>query len=211
MSVALQSGLQALGVSSTAEQQAQWLSYLEQLHKWNNTYNLTAIRDPELMLSHHLLDSLAIAPDIQGKHILDVGTGAGLPGIPLAILWPDRRFTLVDSNGKKTRFIQHIKRLLGLDNVAVINGRVEQVPNDNTFDVITSRAFADLALMVDLTQHLLSGQGKIVAMKGPKADEELRGMHQMVHDLTHRVYTVPNIEGERHVLSFSLQPIEDAK
>lgn len=204
MKAELHNALSALNITATAHQCEQWLTYLEQLNKWNKTYNLTAIRNPEDMFSHHLLDSLAIAPEIIGNTVLDVGTGAGLPGVPLAILFPEKSFTLVDSNGKKTRFIQHVKRLMELDNVSVFNGRVEKLSTETMFDVITSRAFADLSLMVKLTRHVLADKGKMVAMKGPKAQHELEQLNEEVHDLSHRVYTVPNIEGERHLLTFSL-------
>lgn len=198
-------GLTQLQMKLSEQQVDLLMDYLALLVKWNKAYNLTAIREPEKMLTHHLLDSMAIAPHMQGDNILDVGTGAGLPGIPMAITYPDKQFTLLDSNGKKTRFVQQAKRELGLDNLTVARTRVEELEADGGFDLITSRAFADLVLMVKLTQHLLSPQGQYAAMKGPRAEEELAPIREQVRDLTIHTLNVPMLDGERHLLVFGLK------
>lgn len=168
--------------------------YLSLLDKWNTAYNLTAIRDVESMVSKHLLDSLAVSPWLRGTRIIDVGSGAGLPGIPLAIARPELHFTLLDSNGKKTRFLQEVKRQLHLNNVEVVQFRAENYHPSPGFDTVTSRAFSNLEQMIYWTQHLLAPQGIWLAMKGRYPAEELA-----VLDKTHQVerYTVEGIEGER--------------
>jgi 16S rRNA (guanine527-N7)-methyltransferase len=171
----LSCGLGQMGMTPSQPQQRKLLDYLALLMKWNRAYNLTAIRDPQEMVSRQLLDSLSILPLVQGKQILDVGTGAGLPGIPLAICMPDAYFTLLDSNGKKTRFVQQAKMELGLDNLEVHQARVERFEAAKEFDTITSRAFAALPKIVELTARLLSSNGILLAMKGtvPAAEVEL--------------------------------------
>lgn len=201
----LKKGLAELKLELKDQQIEQLLAYLALLIKWNKAYNLTAIREPEKMLTHHLLDSMAIAPYIKGDRILDVGTGAGLPGIPMAITYPEKQFTLLDSNGKKTRFCQQVKMELGLDNLHVAKTRVEELEAKAGFDLITSRAFADLSLMVKLTKHLLSPNGRMAAMKGPKAEEELAPIKDEVADLITHKLKVPMLEGERHLLVFGLK------
>lgn len=205
MKETLLKGLAELKLDLSDQQVEQLLAYLALLVKWNKAYNLTAIREPDKMLTHHLLDSMAIAPYIEGNHILDVGSGAGLPGIPMAITYPEKQFTLLDSNGKKTRFIQQVKMELGLDNLHVAKTRVEELESNSGFDLITSRAFADLSLMVKLTKHLLSPSGRMAAMKGPKAEQELVPIKDQVTDLIIHKLKVPMLEGERHLLVFGLK------
>lgn len=168
--------------------------YLLLLDKWNAAYNLTAIRDLESMITKHLLDSLAVLPWINGSHVLDVGTGAGLPGIPLAIAQPEKHFTLLDSNGKKVRFLQEVKRQLGITNLEIVQFRVENYHPTQGFDTVTSRAFSSLEQMIHWTQHLIAEQGIWLAMKGRYPDEEL-----VVLNKPYRVepYAVQGIEGER--------------
>jgi len=149
----LRSGVEAQSIILSDDQITLLLHYLKLLHKWNKAYNLTAIRDPEQMLSLHLLDSLSIIPFVSGENIIDVGTGPGFPGIPLAIFYPERKFTLMDSNGKKTRFLFQVKNELGLENVTEIQSRVEAYQPTQQFDAITSRAFTSLSDMVDKTSH----------------------------------------------------------
>jgi len=161
----LTEGLAQMGLKIPAEQKALLLYYLALVDKWNKVYNLTAVRNPEEMVSRQLLDSLSIAPFIKGPALLDVGCGAGLPGIPLAIVHPELQVTLIDSNGKKTRFVQQAIAELKLTNANVIQGRVEDLTQDGHFDTITSRAFADLHLMIQLTEHLLKSNGQWAAMK----------------------------------------------
>ncbi|HHV7783630.1 TPA: 16S rRNA (guanine(527)-N(7))-methyltransferase RsmG [Legionella pneumophila] len=170
------------------------LDFLLLLNKWNKTYNLTAIRDIETMVSKHLFDSLAILPWIKGNHIIDVGTGPGLPGIPLAIAKPDLQFVLLDSNGKKIRFLNEVKRQLNIKNIEPIQIRVENYHPNQGFDTVISRAFSSLEQMIKWTQHLVAQDGLWLAMKGRFPDTELVPIHQ-----TYRVerYAVPGIEGER--------------
>lgn len=198
-------GLNQLQLQLHERQIEQLLDYLSLLQKWNKAYNLTAIRDPEQMVVQHLLDSLAIAPYIIGNKILDVGTGAGLPGIPLAITFPDKHFTLLDSNGKKTRFVQQAKRELQLANVEVTQARVEELDAGEGFDLITSRAFADIALMLKLTKHLLAPGGRIAAMKGPRAEDELAPVREQISDLAIHSLDVPMLQGERHLVCFNIR------
>ncbi len=147
--------------------------FLELLIRWNKTYNLTAIRDVSQMIPLHLLDCLAIVPCMHGKRILDVGTGAGFPGIPLAICLPELEFTLVESNGKRIQFLQTVKHELQLNNINIWQGRIEQYQPDAGFDTITSRAFSNLAQFMDLTKHVCAKDGIWCAMKGQIPEEEL--------------------------------------
>jgi 16S rRNA (guanine527-N7)-methyltransferase len=170
------------------------LNYLLLLDKWNKTYNLTAIRDVNEMVAKHLLDSLAILPWIQGLRIIDVGTGAGLPGIPLAIARPDIKVTLLDSNGKKTRFLQEVQRNLGLKNLEIVQFRVEDYHPSLGFDTVLSRAFSSLQQMVDKTEHLLAPSGQWLAMKGHYIEAECLALKK---SFTVEQYTVQGILGAR--------------
>ena len=170
------------------------LHYLSLLHKWNQAYNLTAVRDKDAMVTRHILDSLAILPWVEGERLLDVGTGPGLPGIPIALARPSLHVVLLDSNGKKIRFLQEVKRSLSLDNVEIIQTRVEHYQVSARFDTITSRAFSSLDLMLAGTKHLISTDGVWLAMKGRRPDAELAAIHRPYHVES---YTVDGIEGER--------------
>lgn len=195
----LRSGLEHLGLTLSQQQQQLLLDYLALLTKWNRAYNLTAIRDPDEMVERQLLDSLAILTLVQGSQILDVGTGAGLPGIPLAICMPGASLTLLDSNGKKTRFVQQVKMELGLDNLQVHQARVEGFDPAQRFDTITTRAFAALPKIVELTTRLLARDGIVLAMKGavPVAEVELvRADGNQV-----QIVRLPlTLSGERHAI-----------
>ncbi len=188
---ALHTALKPLGFAHVAQPLSQ---YLYQLDKWNKTYNLTAVRDVFEMIPRHILDSLAISPWLHGGRLIDVGTGPGLPGIPLALTHPDKSFTLLDSNGKKTRFLRHVKREMGLDNVEVIESRVESYQPSQAFDTVISRAFSSLDQMTGLTRHLLAEKGYWLAMKGRRPDEELQHINYSseVHS-----YAVAGQTGER--------------
>ena len=166
-------GIKQLGVEVTPEVQQKLLSYLALLQKWNKVYNLTAIRQPEQMVSHHLLDSLAVLPHLWPGQWLDVGCGAGLPGVVLALMRSEWAFTLLDSNSKKTSFVQQAVIELGLCNVSVCCARIEDWQPGQRFDGIISRAFAETADFVTQTRHLLAQEGHWVAMKGTP-DEELK-------------------------------------
>jgi 16S rRNA (guanine527-N7)-methyltransferase len=161
----LSEGLDAMGLALSASQQQRLVDYLALLFKWNKAYNLTAVRDPQQMVSRQLLDSLSILPWVRGPRVLDVGTGAGLPGIPLAVALPGTEFVLLDSNGKKARFVRQAIVELGLDNVSVCQERVEAMADERGFDTIASRAFTDLHRMLALTAHLRAPGGQWAAMK----------------------------------------------
>jgi len=195
----LDTGLQQMALELSQAQQQKLLNYLALLVKWNRAYNLTAIRDPEEMVSRQLLDSLSILPLIHGRRILDVGTGAGLPGIPLAICLPDASFTLLDSNGKKTRFVQQVKLELGLNNVKVQHSRVEQLDHNRGFDTITSRAFAALPKIVAWSAGLLADKGILLAMKGSVPQEEVADLRQAGAEVEITQLEVPQ-SGERHAI-----------
>ena len=171
----LQRGSAQLGISLSAEEQSKLLGYLELLHKWNKVYNLTAIRDEQQMVSHHLLDSLAVMPHLWAGRWLDVGCGAGLPGIVLAVMQPSWQFTLLDSNSKKTSFVQQAIIELELHNARVHCARVEDWKPAERFDGIISRAFSDLGAFLRSTRHFVAQRGRWAAMKG-LAEHELAGI-----------------------------------
>ncbi len=171
----LQNGLSEMDVAVTPAQQAALLAYVDLLHKWNKTYNLTAVRDPKEMVVHHLLDSLVVLPHLWPGRWLDVGCGAGLPGLVLAVMRPDWSITLLDSNSKKTSFVQHAIIHLGLRNAQVRCSRVEDFQLAQRFDGIISRAFTELGDFLRCTRHLLADDGRWAAMKG-RAETELSSM-----------------------------------
>ncbi|WOJ97448.1 16S rRNA (guanine(527)-N(7))-methyltransferase RsmG [Congregibacter brevis] len=170
----LSQGLSGLDIDLSEAQQDLLIQYLELLSRWNKTYNLTAIRDESSMVTKHLLDSLAVLPHLRGRRFIDVGTGAGLPGIPLAIASPERHFSLLDSNGKKTRFLVHAANELALGNVEVVKSRVADFVPKIAYDGVLSRAFASLDDMIDGCRHMLTSSGEFFAMKGQRPDEELK-------------------------------------
>jgi 16S rRNA (guanine527-N7)-methyltransferase len=196
----LQSCLAKVKFSITPEAQNQLLQYVDLLIKWNRAYNLTAIRDPKDILTKHILDSLSIAPHVTGTRLLDIGSGAGLPGIPLAILNPDLPITLLDSNGKKTRFLTQVKASLNLHNVTIIQSRVEAYQPSFHFDCIVSRAFATMSETLSWAQHLCSPKGMFVFMKGVYPEDEIAALPPSFAILaTHRLQ-VPDLVGERHLI-----------
>ena len=196
----LDSAAKVIGIDLSAQQVKKLIDYLALLIKWNKAYNLTAIREPRDMLVKHLIDSLSIAPYIEGDNILDVGTGPGLPGIPMAILFPEIKFLLLDSNGKKTRFLTQSKITLGLANVEVLHGRVEAADNTRRFDQILSRAFTALDNMVLLCKHLLSDNGRFLAMKGLQPNEEIEAMPESFCVEKSIPLEVPGCEDQRHLI-----------
>jgi len=169
----LASGLDAMRIALDRAQQAALVGYLQRLTKWNRSYNLTAVRDPKAVVARHLLDSLSILPWVDNGPVLDVGTGAGLPGIPLAIARPAVDFCLIDSSGKKARFLRQAVSELGLPNVEIIHGRVEQLDRSQHYALITSRAFAALADMLKASAPLLTESGRYLAMKGALPSDEI--------------------------------------
>ena len=173
-----------IGIDLSDHQTAQLLSYLDLLEKWNNAYNLTAVRSRSEMLSRHLVESLAISPFISGKQVVDVGTGAGLPGIPLAIANPAVHYTLLDSNGKKSRFLLEVKRALMLSNVEIETVRVESWLPTKRFDSVVTRAFADLATTLVRVDHVLTDQGMVYAMKTQQAQHEIESLADATRQVT---------------------------
>ncbi len=199
----LHKGSEKLNLALDSEQIADFIDYLALFHKWNKAYNLSAIRDPDLMPAKHILDSLSVLPYINGRHVLDLGTGAGLPGIPLAISKKQSHFHLLDSNGKKTRFLFQVKQVLSLENVTIVNERVEKWQENIKFDQIICRAFSSLAGIIEGTKHLLSSEGKILAMKGLIPTDELREVEK--HYIVEAVQelNVPGVAGERNLIILS--------
>lgn len=181
----------------TQQQRDVLVDYLQLLVKWNRAYNLTAILEPREMVTHHILDSLSIVSYLHGKRIIDVGTGAGLPGIPLAVVCPEREFVLLDSNGKKCRFLFEVKQQLKLTNVAIVHDRAENYRPSACFDSVVSRAFSSLAQMLKNTQHLCCEDGIFVAMKGVYPKDELA---QITVDFTVDPIKVTGLNEQRHVV-----------
>ncbi|WP_020561306.1 16S rRNA (guanine(527)-N(7))-methyltransferase RsmG [Thiofilum flexile] len=198
--IAWQQGWQALGLQSTAAQQQQLGAYLALLQRWNKVHNLTAVRDPADMLVLHLWDSLSVVPFVTGEHCLDVGSGAGLPGIPLAILNPEQHWTLLDTNGKKTRFMQQAVGELGLKNVTVIQTRVESWQPTQRFNSIISRAFASVVDFIQSSGQHLAEDGVLYAMKGRYPQDELAHLPIGWQLHASHVLHVPNLAAERHLL-----------
>ncbi len=198
----LAQGLLTLGLPLSGEQQEKLLAYVGLLEKWNKTYSLTAIREPERMVPHHLLDSLAPLNKLPAHalRMLDVGSGFGTPGIPLAIARPDWQLTLLDSNHKKTTFLRQAILELKLDNVTVVTDRVEAYQPETGFQVITSRAFSDLAEFIRLTSHLLAEGGEWAALKGVYPYEEIALLPAVVHVVGVDSLAVPGLDAERHLV-----------
>jgi 16S rRNA (guanine527-N7)-methyltransferase len=205
---ALDQGLVQLALQFSESRMDQLVGYLQMLDRWNGAYNLTAIREPHSMVYRHILDSLAILRLLgeSDLRVADVGTGAGVPGIPLAIALPGASFDLVDSNGKKCRFLFQVKTELGLANMAVRHVRVEQWRPHERFDVVASRAFASLADMIDQCAHLSRPGGVILAMKGQYPVAELDALPDCVKVCDVHRLQVPGLDEERHVVEMQLAP-----
>jgi 16S rRNA (guanine527-N7)-methyltransferase len=197
----LAEGLSAMGLTLPADAQAKLIAYVRLIEKWNRVHNLTAVREPEQMVVLHLLDSLTVLPHVAEKrNLLDVGTGAGLPGIPLAIARPDLQVTLLDSNHKKTTFLTQAKAELALTNVSVISERVEAWRPAAPFDAVVSRAFSELSDFVTQARHLVAPGGVMLAMKGVYPFDEIAKV-----PATHRVenvveLNVPSLDAKRHLV-----------
>ena len=202
----LSKGLSQLSLAKPLDdkQQNTLIKYVELLNKWNKTYNLTAVRQPEQMVTRHLLDSLSICPYLRGKRVLDVGTGAGLPGIPLAVVFPERHFTLLDSNNKKTRFVVQAVSELELPNVDVVQSRVEEFESAELFDTIITRAYSVIGDMVEQTAHLLASDGVFLAMKGVNPVAEIDALSSGYTIEESHVIKVPGLEEERHLLEIKI-------
>ena len=197
----LESGLDALCIKLTKEQQNKIINYLIILSKWNSVYNLTAIRDPKEMMTHHVLDSLSAVPAFtEAQNVLDVGSGGGLPGMILAICYPDKKISMIDTVSKKTAFLNQAKAELGLNNVTVYSARVESLQVNQPFDVITSRAFSELNNFVNWSQHLLAEGGRFIAMKGVHPQGEIERLPEGWEVKEVRPLTVPGLDAERHLI-----------
>jgi 16S rRNA (guanine527-N7)-methyltransferase len=204
-------GIAELKLDLSEAQQGKLMDYLALLFKWNSVYNLTSVRDPLQMVSHHLLDSLAAVPAFEGAaSVLDVGAGGGLPGIVLAIARPDMKVALIDTVHKKTAFLTQVKAELGLANVTVHTARVEQLQVPHKFDVITSRAFADLSDFVNWSGHLLAEGGRFIALKGvaPAEEQQRLPAEWSVSEL--RPLQVPKLGAERHLVFIQRTPQQTA-
>jgi 16S rRNA (guanine527-N7)-methyltransferase len=199
-------GATEMSVNLNEQQIENLLAYIHEFEKWNKAFNLSAVRDIRQMVARHLLDSLSVVPWIKAQknfplsRIIDVGTGGGLPGIPLAILFPEKKLTLLDSNGKKTRFLFQVKTLLGLSNVNIENCRIEEFQPEQKFDAVISRAFASLQDMTDGCRHLLDKTGLFLAMKGIYPQEELAPIADKIKLIESVKLLVAETDGERHLL-----------
>ena len=197
-----------IGIALSDHQTMQLLTYLDLLEKWNNAYNLTAVRSRSEMLSRHLIESLAISPFISGQKVVDVGTGAGFPGMPLAIANPAVQYTLLDSNGKKSRFLLEVKRALMLTNVEIETVRVESWLPTKRFDAVVTRAFADLATTLVRVDHVLSDQGMVYAMKTQQAQHEIESLSDATRSVTAENINVPGRDWSFQLLA--VQPHVEA-
>jgi 16S rRNA (guanine527-N7)-methyltransferase len=194
----LNAGLKQAGLALSEATVQTLLAYLALIQKWNKVHNLTAVRDPDEMVTLHLLDSLVVLPYITGKRLLDVGSGAGLPGIVLAICKPELKVTTIDSVSKKASFMRQAKAELGLSNLEVVAGRVEQLKPAEPFDIVISRAFSDLNLFLSLTQHLIAKSGLWLAMKGVYPHEELAQISLTPTQVL--ALQVPGLAAQRHLV-----------
>lgn len=201
----LDSALEAMSLNLPEMAKQQLIDYLKLIYQWNKAFNLTAIRQIEEMVIKHILDSLSIGPYVSGKRVLDAGTGAGLPGIPLAIIYPEKVFFLLDSNGKKTRFLTHAASTLKLKNVTIIQARAEKFLGDIKFDHIISRAFAELKKMLTFTRHLLAPNGQFLAMKGAYPEEELKNLPAQYKLLKTYKLEIPYLQAERHLICIGIR------
>ncbi|MGR4051405.1 16S rRNA (guanine(527)-N(7))-methyltransferase RsmG [Kosakonia cowanii] len=188
------------GISLSDQQQQQLVAYVEMLHKWNKAYNLTSVRDPNEMLVRHILDSIVVAPHLQGTRFIDVGTGPGLPGIPLSIVRPEFHFTLLDSLGKRVRFLRQVQHELKLTNIEPVQSRVEDFPAEPPFDGVISRAFASLNDMVNWCHHLPGDAGRFYALKGQLPEDEIARLPAGLAVESIVELNVPHLDGERHLV-----------
>lgn len=187
-------------LSLTETQLQQCIAYVTLLDKWNSAYNLTSVRNPQEMLIKHVLDSLVIAPHLSGEQFIDVGTGPGLPGILLAIYYPEKHFTLLDSLGKRIRFLNQVKLQLNLQNVTPIQSRVEEHQPEQGYDGVISRAFASLNDMLTWCKHLPAANGQFFAMKGAAVQEEIAALPDFVKVMAVKDLQVPELDAQRHLV-----------
>jgi 16S rRNA (guanine527-N7)-methyltransferase len=206
----LAQGIAEAGLPIDEQKQQKLLAYLTLMQKWNKVHNLTAVRDADEMVVLHLLDSLVVLPFIDGKALLDVGSGAGLPGIPLAICLPDLKVTVIDSNNKKVSFMRQAKAELGIENLEVLGGRVEEIAPNHKFDMVISRAFSDLDLFISLTHQLCDAQGKWLAMKGVYPEAELAELEKNTGITASKIeeLKVPGLAAQRHLVFLPFKNID---
>jgi len=202
--VKLESGIERLGLDVSPGMVENLLGYMDLLKEWSGTYNLIAPGERDFLLTRHLLDSLSIAPWLQTGSLLDVGTGAGLPGLPLAIISPARQVTLIDGAGKKIRFIRHVVRTLKLGNVHPLHQRIEDLDEDKTYANITSRAFASLREFVEAVRGCADESTRLLAMKGAHPGKELEELPDWVNVQSVEALTVPYLHAERHLVLMSV-------
>jgi 16S rRNA (guanine527-N7)-methyltransferase len=200
---ALQAGATAMGLDLSAGQRDSLLALLEQLQDWNRRFNLTAIRDPGDMVVKHLLDSLSVQPWLHGSSVVDVGTGAGFPGLPLAVINPGRRFVLIESTGKKARFVQHAVAAIGLENVQVVNARAEAHRPATSFDTVICRAVGKVGEFIRLAGHLCARDGRMLAMKGQHPQAEIQDLPKGWRLVAVHRLDVPGLDADRHLVELA--------
>ncbi|MBW0296145.1 16S rRNA (guanine(527)-N(7))-methyltransferase RsmG [Shewanella xiamenensis] len=200
LSAQLEAYLAEINLPATAEQKKQLLDFVGMLNKWNKAYNLTSVRDPKIMLVRHIMDSLVVSKHLQGERFIDVGTGPGLPGIPLAIMNPDKTFVLLDSLGKRIRFQKQVAFELGIHNISSIESRVEAYQPEQKFDGVLSRAFASIHDMLTWCHHLPAEHGQFYALKGQLSDEEMQQIPAGFAITETIELKVPKLDEQRHLL-----------
>lgn len=196
----LDSLIQQTDLQMSKKQREQLLAFVALMHKWNKAYNLSSVRNPSEMLIKHIMDSIMVMPHVDGHHIADVGTGPGLPGIPLAIMLPDKKFTLIDSLGKRVRFIKQVLHELKIENVVALQTRVETFQPTPLFDCILSRAFASMSDMLDWCEHLVAEDGYFLALKGQLHQEEVNQIDTRFSVGNTIQLFIPSLEGDRHLV-----------
>lgn len=200
LSLALERGLAAMNLEIHQKARSDLLVFLDQLQRWNRIHNLSGIQDQLGMLNVHLLDSLSLLPLLDGESLADVGCGAGLPGLPLAICCPEKQFWLIDSNGKKTAFVFQVAAQLGLRNIEIVRARAEDYATEKQVAIVTSRAFASLNSFIGSSNHLLEPQGRFLAMKGKYPEAELRDLPAGFYLAASHALKIPGLDASRHVL-----------
>jgi 16S rRNA (guanine527-N7)-methyltransferase len=201
----LSAGLDALGLALPAVALDRLLDYLDLLERWNRVHNLTAVRDREQMVARHLLDSLAVLPHVHGARLLDVGSGAGLPGIPLAVARPDLSVCLVDARVKRVAFLRHVRAKLGLSNVEPVHARIEDYRAERRFDTVIARAFSRIGNFLAAAGHLCADDGRVLAMKGTYPREELADLPSGWRLVEAVPLRVPSLDGQRHLMIFAAE------